>query len=152
MNLTEIPADLSDVQRIFSLSKSLIDQYEDIASIDYDRVLVWVRRKIEENIAQYRRILYDGSHAGYYRLCPAEDGWELDDLYVFPEYQNRGIGSGIIRRCCACGPVILYVFTKNTRALALYRHMGFHTLRAVGTTRLILRKEASHEDHQTCLL
>ena len=152
MNLTEIPADLSDVQRIFSLSKALIDQYEDLSSIDYDRVLAWVRRKIDENITQYRRILYNGNPAGFYRLCPAEDGWELDDLYIFPEYRNRGIGSAIIRRCCACGPVTLYVFTKNTRALALYRRMGFHTLCPVGTTRLILRKEASHEDHQTCLL
>ena len=116
-------------------------QYEDVSSIDYDRVLAWVRRKIEENISEYRRIILDGAHAGYFHFCPAGDGWELDDLYVFPEFQNRGVGTAVIRDCCAKGPVMLYVFTKNTGALALYHRLGFREVGTAGTTRLILRKE-----------
>ena len=141
MDLTYSPADPADAGTIFGLCKALIDQYEDVSSIDYNRVLAWVRRKIEENISEYHRIILDGTHAGYFHFCPAEDGWELDDLYVFPEFRSRGIGTAVIRDCCAKGPVMLYVFTKNTGALALYRRLGFREVGTAGTTRLILRKE-----------
>ncbi|MBR5020938.1 MAG: GNAT family N-acetyltransferase [Oscillospiraceae bacterium] len=141
MELTYSPVYPSDAGAIFGLCKALIDQYEDISSIDHDRVLTWVRRKIEENISEYRRIMADGVHAGYFHFCPAEDGWELDDLYVFPAFRNRGIGTAVIRDCCLQGPVMLYVFTKNTGALALYRRLGFREVGTAGKTRLILRKE-----------
>ena len=141
MDLTCSPAAPSDAGTIFELCKALIDQYEDISAIDYHRVLVWVRQKIEENISEYRRILADGAHAGYFHFCPAEDGWELDDLYVFPEFQNQGIGTAVIQDCCEKDPVMLYVFRKNTGALALYRRLGFQEVGTAGQTRLILRKE-----------
>ena len=141
MDRTCSPAAPADAGAIFELSKALIDKYEDISTIDYDWVLAWVRHKIEGNISEYRCILADGAHAGYFRLCPAEDGLELDDLYIFPEFQNRGIGTAVIRDCCEKGPVMLYVFRKNTRALALYRRLGFREVDTAGQTRLILRKE-----------
>ena len=46
MELTYEPAVEGDVQIIFNLGSCLIDRYEDVASIDYDRVLNWMRRKI----------------------------------------------------------------------------------------------------------
>ena len=141
MELTVSPALPSDAETIFELCIALIDQYEDTASIDYPAVLAWVRRKIEKNISDYCRIHADGVHAGFFHFCPAEDGWELDDLYVFPEFRDRGIGTAVIRDCCKHGPVMLYVFTKNTGALALYHRLGFREIGTAGTTRLILRKE-----------
>ena len=141
MDLTCLPANQSDIDPIFALSRDLIEQYEDPHAIDLPRVLAWVRRKIEENIHEYRRIFCGGVHAGYYRLFTGELGRELDDLYIFPEYQHQGIGTEIIRRCCAQGPVTLYVFAKNTGALALYRRLGFREIQKAGTTRLILRKD-----------
>ena len=141
MDLTYSPVVPADAGVIFDLCKALIDQYEDISTIDYDKVLAWVRRKIEGSISEYRRIIVDGVHAGYFHFCPAEDSWELDDLYVFPEFQNRGIGAAVVRDCCEHGPVILYVFRKNTGALALYRRLGFREIGTADQTRLILRKE-----------
>ena len=140
MNLTYIPADASDIEPIFTLSRDLILRYEDLTAIDCDRVLAWVHRKIEENITQYRRILAGGTHAGYFRLSPAASGWELDDLYILPALQGRGIGTAVIEDCCARGPVILYVFTNNTGALNLYRRLGFRVREQVSPTRLILER------------
>ena len=141
MDLTFTPADERDVDAIYTLSEDLIRRYEDLTAIDPAKVLAWVRRKIAANITEYRRINRADVHVGYFRLTPYEDGWELDDLYIFPDFQNQGIGTAVVRSCCARGPVTLYVFTRNTGAVALYRRLGFRQIRQVSPTRLILRKD-----------
>lgn len=143
MKLEYINADVSDIEAIFSLSKKLIDTYEDIGAIDYDKVIRWLRRKIEGHIGEYVRVRLDGQTAGYYRFCPSEERMELDDLYVLPEFRNRGIGTQIIRKCCAETelPVFLYVFSGNRRAMALYERMGFHIIERAGSTRYIMQRE-----------
>lgn len=144
MNLTFVPATAADIDTIFALSKDLIDRYEDLNSIDYDEVLAWVRRKIEKKIGEYVCIFCDGKKAGYYHLCPAEGMMELDDLYILPEFQGRGIGTTVIEKCCAETnlPVMLYVFTRNTGAYALYQRLGFRVTKTVGETRCIMVRES----------
>lgn len=141
MNLTYTCAEPADACVIFEQAKTLIDAYEDTASIAYDKVLAWVKRKIQTNISGYCCVRMDGEKVAYYRLC--EDG-ELDDLYVLPSFQNRGIGSQILRKCIAESekPLYLYVFTGNTRAIALYQRFGFHVRQTVGKTRLILSQNS----------
>ena len=149
MELTYQTADESDIDRIFRQSRTLIEQYEDLASIDVPKVYAWVRGKISANIVQYRRILFRGQLAGYYRLAPAGNQLELDDFYVLPAFRGRGIGSEVLRCCCAAGePLMLYVFRRNTRAIALYRRFGFEITDAVGQTRYMMRRpaDASQED------
>ena len=137
MKLQYLIADKADVPVIFSQAKDLIDTYEDTASIDYDKVLAWVNRKIETHISEYRCVMADGEKCAYYRLC--EDG-ELDDLYVLPVFQNRGIGSAIMQLCIAQSrvPLYLYVFSRNTRAISFYERFGFTVRQTVGNTRLIM--------------
>ena len=53
MNLQYRMADKEDIPKIYNLAKDLIDQYEDISAIDYEKVLAWVNRKIETHISEY---------------------------------------------------------------------------------------------------
>ena len=139
MNLQYAVAERSDVPVIFAQAKDLIDTYEDVDTIDYDKVLAWVRRKIETHIHEYRCVMADGEKCAYFRLC--RDG-ELDDLYVLPGFQNRGIGSAILRKCLeeSENALYLYVFSPNTRAVSLYERFGFVSCETVGRTRLIMRQ------------
>ena len=132
-----MPADSSDISAIFVQAKNLIDRYEDIASIDYDTVMAWVNRKITQNISQYTVVLLGNEKCAYYHLC--EDG-ELDDLYVLPGFQNTGIGSQILEKCISASdkPIYLYVFSRNTRAIAFYERFGFSVRETVGKTRMIM--------------
>ena len=140
MNLQYRIAERSDVPVIFEQAKNLIDTYEDVASIDYDKVLAWVRRKIEACLCEYRCVMADGEKCAYFRLC--EDG-EVDDLYVLPGFRNRSIGSEIVRKCVEDSPktLWLYVFSQNKRAISFYERHGFSTCRAVGPTRLIMERK-----------
>ena len=140
MSLTFASASKSDIPVIFNQAKNLIDTYEDIDTIDYDRVLAWVGRKIEAKISEYRCVLADGEKCAFWRMC--EDG-ELDDLYVLPGFRNRGIGSEILRKCIedSSKPLWLYVFSRNTRAISFYERHGFSVRRPVGPTRLIMERK-----------
>ena len=143
MELTFQTARQEDADLLFQFNRCLIDQYEDIQAIPYDGVLNWVRQKINENIGSYTRIYADGRHAGFYRFIPNGDQMELDDLYIFPEFQRQGIGTRILEKCCreSDRPVMLYVFSRNTGAWKLYRRMGFEIRETIKNTRYIMVRE-----------
>ena len=59
-----------------------------------DRVLTWIRKKIENCFNEYTTIYVDGKKAGYYHFNKNEnEEYDIDDLYIFPKFQNKGIGS-----------------------------------------------------------
>lgn len=139
MNLQFCVADATDIPVIFTQAKDLIDRYEDITTIDYDRVLAWVEKKIRSYISEYRCVLVAGKKAAYYRLC--EDG-ELDDVYVLTQFQGQGIGSEILKRCIAESPknMYLYVFRNNIRAIDFYKRFGFTVQKSIGSTRFVMTR------------
>jgi ribosomal protein S18 acetylase RimI-like enzyme len=143
MNLEFVPAESADIEVIFSMLKELIDAYEDLQSINYEKVLAWCRSQIEKHIDRYTCVLADGEKAGWYNFSPSDDGrMELDNFYILPEYRNRGIGTAVLNRCFAQTdkPIFLYAFIKNTRATALYSRMGFRVIEYEGTTRCIMQR------------
>ena len=132
-----------DIPNIFSLSKALIDQYEDMSSIDYEKVLQWVRNKIESEITTYTRICSRGETVGFYRLHEENGETELDDFYVLSPFRGKGIGTAVLEKCIfeSKTPMFLYVFKKNEDAIRLYQRMGFVWVKDVSKTRMILRRD-----------
>lgn len=144
MNITYDRAKSEDVECIYQLCKQLIHDYENIENIEYDKVLNWVRKKIEKCIEEYTTIYADGKKAGYYHFYKNEDAeFEIDDLYIFPEFQNKGIGSKVISKCCSAvnEPVMLYVFIKNQRAVSLYKRLGFGVVKTIKDSRFIMKND-----------
>ena len=146
MHLTFQTAQQDDLDIIYTFAQELIDLYEDKGQIDPVKIMAWIHQKIETHLQEYICVFADGKKAGYYHFFQHDDHrMELDDLYVFPSYRGRGIGTAVIQKCCAetSQPVLLYVFLKNTRALALYQKLGFQIqcqTSQVSNTRLILQK------------
>ena len=135
MNLNYNKATNIDIEHIYRFTKQQIDTYE--------KVLSWVRKKIENRIEEYIVIYENGEKAGYYRFYRNEEGeYEIDDLYIFPEFQNKGIGLFVINKCCCevNNPVILYVFIRNDRAVSLYKRLGFEVVKNINDSRYIMKK------------
>lgn len=91
MKITYKKATADDIGPIYELCRRLIDDYEQMELIDYPKVMKWVRKKIGLSIGEYTVIYADEQKAGYYHFYQNDDGqFEIDDLYVFPEFQNQG--------------------------------------------------------------
>ena len=140
MNLQFVQATPEDIPVIVSQAKTLIDTYEDLSVIDYDKVLAWVEQKVTNCISGYTRVMQNSDTCAFFRLC--EDG-ELDDLYVLPGFRCRGIGSEILQKVIndSKESLYLYVFSRNLRAIAFYERFGFTLRERVGTTRMILYRK-----------
>lgn len=142
MDLIYAPAKERDIGPLFQLNKDLIDQYENLSQIDYSKVLSWVGEKIKKRISEYTCIFRENRKVGYYRFHPAEGKMELDDIYIFPAYQNKGIGSQVIRKCIAetGSPIFLYVFIRNTKAVSFYKRFGFEIEETIRDSRYIMER------------
>ena len=98
MGLSYKKATKDDIEPIYELCKQLIDKYEQTDAIDYPKVLNWVRKKIESSVDEYTVVYADGVKAAYYHFFKNDKAqFEIDDLYVLPEFRNKGIGSEIIK-------------------------------------------------------
>ena len=137
MNYELLPAARRDIKAIFRLNKELIDRYEDVARINYSKVMKLVQSGVKERIGEYERITCGGETAGYLLVTEKPDCLELEDLFLYPKFQNRGIGTAIVRSVIehTNKPVTLYVFIKNTGALNLYERLGFQISETVHETR-----------------
>ena len=143
MNCSFAPAAEEDVPQILEQGRALIRQYEDLSSLPEQEIFSWMERKTRRFLGEYRRILADGETAGWIRLHEEDGQLELDDLYLLPRFQNRGIGTWALERILGehPGPTFLYVFTGNTRAIRLYERLGFRVRERVSPTRQIMEKK-----------
>lgn len=83
MELEYRPADTSDVKPLYKLNREQIDRYEDVWKLDYDKVLAWIRKKLEDGIREYSCIFWNGNRTGCFRLYPINGKMKIDDPYVF---------------------------------------------------------------------
>ncbi len=68
VRITYETAKIEDIDPIYQLCRQLIYDYENLESIDCDRVLSWVHRKITKSIEEYTVVYVDGQKAGYYHF------------------------------------------------------------------------------------
>lgn len=143
MDIRYTPADKIDIEPIFKLNKALIDEYENTEMIDYQKALSWVRNKVETHIQEYICITLNEKKVGYYYFHHTDGKMEIDDLYIFPQYRNMGIGTEILKKCIAetSVPIFLYVFADNKRAIVLYQRLGFQVTEIIRGSQYIMQRD-----------
>jgi GNAT superfamily N-acetyltransferase len=70
----------------------------------------------------------DGQMGGFSTLIVAEDFFELEDLFVDPDWMRRGFGTALIRDAIGLGSsygLQRIEVTANPQAMAFYEHVGF---------------------------
>jgi ribosomal protein S18 acetylase RimI-like enzyme len=91
----------------------------------------------EEDRAHFRDVILlhnqvwvaevDGSVVGFIAI----DGSLIDQLFVAPEFQHRGIGQALLAHARSLSPTFLRLYTLqiNTRARAFYEKNGFRAFK-----------------------
>jgi GNAT superfamily N-acetyltransferase len=74
-------------------------------------------------------ITYDGKPIGTVATIEREDCIEIGQFFILPEYQNKGIGTHLLKdildRADQLGKAITLKFLKNNRVESLYVRHGF---------------------------
>lgn len=78
-------------------------------------------------------ITRDGHDIGFYNGTALEDGYEIGNICIIPEYQNRGIGTAILRELLSknADKTVSLQYFKSNPVGRLYERLGF---RRIGET------------------
>ena len=122
-------AQATDSEFVFAVKQAAFREYvEQIWGWDdtYQRDL-HDRRFAAQDI---RIIQFDGTDVGFLSIRNTSDTFKVDQIYILPEYQGKGIGAACMKRIIDDAnleqkPVTLQVLKINTRATAFYQRLGF---------------------------
>lgn len=87
-------------------------------------------------------ITYDGKPIGTIATIESEDCIEIGQFFILPDYQNRGIGThllkSILNEADGLGKNVKLCFLKNNPVMSLYIRNGF---RVIDTTEIMYYME-----------
>ena len=138
-------AQATDSEFVFAVKKAAFREYvEQIWGWDdiYQRDL-HNRRFASQDL---RIIQFHGTDVGFLSTSNTSDTLKVDQLYILPEYQGRGVGAACMKRIINDAnleqkPVTLQVLKINTRATAFYQRLGF-TIVDENSTHFQMKKQS----------
>ena len=136
-------AEASDSEFVFAVKKAAFQEYvEQVWGWDdsYQRDL-HNRRFTSQGL---HIIQFCGTDVGFLATSRSSDTLKVNQLYILPEYQGRGIGSACMARVLDDAslrqmPVALQVLKVNTRGVAFYQRLEF-TIVGETTTHFLMKK------------
>lgn len=120
---------------IFDFAKNLSDE-------EREDILSYVDRFTAKFLKDYKIISINNRKSGVFLIRDYEDGVLLDEIYLMPKYRNLGIGSNIIKsEIIKHNKVYLWVYKENSKAVDLYKRLGFDVYEDKGERFLMLYKK-----------
>ncbi len=100
-----------------------------------------IRKSVDKNIEltceSYKIIYVDKKIAGAYLVIPYEDGYIIDEIFLFKEFRNKGIGTDIIKKIQKeYNNLYIWVYKNNEDAKRLFLRLGFNIL-SKGRTQIL---------------
>lgn len=93
---------------------------------DKDKIRKTVLKDIKKTYSEYKIICVSGKVIGAYYVMPYENGAMIDELYLFKEYRNQGIGTNIINKIKKEVPILYaWVYKNNKTAINFLEKRGF---------------------------
>lgn len=98
----------------------------DVSDDERAKILSYVDRYMAKLLTDFKIITVGETKCGCFLLRDHEDGVLLDEIFLIPEYREQGIGTHIIKDILSKNKIVyLSVYKNNTRAIALYKKLGF---------------------------
>ena len=82
---------------------------------------------VKEFLDDTKMVIINDSIAGIFLVRNFEDGVLIDEIYLYDEYRNKGIGTNLINSVKNKN-VYLWVYKNNEKAINLYTKLGFKVI------------------------
>lgn len=81
---------------------------------------------LERTCEEYKIIHVNNKIAGAYLVLPYEDGYIIDEIYLFKEFRNKGLGTEIVSKLKKKYPILyIWVYKNNVDTIRFLERMGF---------------------------
>ena len=121
-----------DYDFIYQVKKDAYKKYVEqcFGSWDEEQQKEYFRKFIETYKEGAFIISFDGKEIGFYNGCATENTYEIGNVCIVPEYQNRGIGTAVLKDVLAenAGKKITLQYFKQNPVGRLYERLGFRLL------------------------
>ncbi len=122
-------AHASDSEFVFTVKEAAYREYvEQVWGWDdnYQRE----RHNAEFASQDFHIIQFRGTDVGFLTTSRTSDMLKVNQIFILPEYQGKGIGSACLTRIIYDAgleqkSVVLKVLKVNTRSISLYKRLGF---------------------------
>jgi ribosomal protein S18 acetylase RimI-like enzyme len=139
-------AHANDSEFVFTVKKAAYREYIEQVwgwDDDYQRE----RHNKEFTSHDFHIIQFRETDVGFFITSSTSDTLKVNQIYILPEYQGRGIGSTCLTRIVDDAnleqrSVVLQVLKVNTRGIDLYQRLGFTI---VGEDSIYFQMEKSPE-------
>ena len=127
MNYKLMKANIDDVSILIDYKlKSIFDYAENLSLEEIKQINNYVKSNVPKQIDDYKVICINDKKVGCLLVANKDDGVLLDEIYLEEKYRNKGIGTSIIKKILSSYNIVyLWVYKLNTRALSLYKKLGF---------------------------
>jgi ribosomal protein S18 acetylase RimI-like enzyme len=112
-----------DADNMFEWEMASVDK-----SIRSDpKVIKYMEQDVQDSIKDTKMIMHDKETIGMLTTCMLNTGyWYIGEIYIIPEYRNKGIGSALIdEEIKHHDKIKLQVAQSNSKAIKLYKSYGF---------------------------
>lgn len=106
---------------------------------DTKDLVEYVNYSVKKFYKDYKLIIIDDCIAGIFFKRDYEDGILIDEIYIYDEYRNKGIGADLINNVNGDN-IYLWVYKNNDNAIRLYKRLGFVVIEET-QTRYKMKKE-----------
>ena len=120
-------ANIDDVSILIDYKlKNIFDYAESLSLEEIKQINNYVKSNVPKEIDDYRVICINDKKIGCLLVVNKDDGVLLDEIYLEEKYRNKGIGTSIIKKILSSYNIVyLWVYKLNTRAISLYKKLGF---------------------------
>jgi len=119
----------NDYDFIYQVKKNAYQKYVEMnyGSWDEEQQKAYFGRFMEAYKEGAYIITFDGQDIGFYNGCMEDGRYEIGNICIIPEYQNRGIGTAILKDILSAhaDKEITIQYFKQNPVGRLYKKLGF---------------------------
>lgn len=120
-------ANTNNINSLIEYKLNIILEYApNLINTEINEIKNYVIDEVSNKLDNYKIINMENKEIGCLLIENKDDGILLDEIYIEEEYRNKGIGTDIVKNILLNNNIVyLWVYKLNTKAIDLYKRMGF---------------------------